>query len=55
MAQFDRPPMATYTFKLMLMEAIKCYYEDNKDAIRWLEKQMFNMVTRWEELNKRDK
>ncbi len=55
MVPFDRPPMADYAFKLMLLEAIKCYHEQNQDAIYWLETQMFKMVTRWEELNRRDK
>lgn len=46
------PPLSDYAIKLMLLEAIKCYHEQNKDAIAWLETQMFKMVSRWEELNR---
>ena len=55
MEPYDRPPMADYVFKMMLLEAIKCYKDGRKDAIYWLENTMFKMVTRWEELEKRGK
>lgn len=52
MGPYDRLPMADYTLKLMLLEAIKCYQEGNRSAIHWIETQMFSMITRWEKLNK---
>jgi hypothetical protein len=55
MGPYDRPPMADYVFKMMLLEAIKLYKEGNGDAIHWLEGMMFKMVSRWEELEKRGK
>jgi len=51
----DRLPLADYTFKLMLLEAIKCYKDGNKPAIHWLETKMFEMIARWKELDDRDK
>ncbi len=51
----EKPPMLDYCFKLMLLEAIKCYQENNSLAIHWLETQMYNMIARWEELMKQDK
>ena len=55
MVPYERPPMADYAFKLMLLEAIKLYKEGNQEAIHWIESIMFKMVTRWEELDKRGK
>jgi hypothetical protein len=55
MEPYDRPPLADYAFKLMLLEAIKCYQEGNKEAIYWIETIMFKMITRWKELDKGDK
>ena len=55
MGPFDRPPMLDYCFKLMLLDAIKCYNEDNGAAIHWLENQMYKIIARWEELTKQDK
>jgi len=51
----DRPPMLDYCFKMMLLEAIKCYQEDDRSAIHWLETQMYTMIARWEELTKEDR
>ncbi len=55
MEPYDRLPLADYAFKLMLLEAIKCYQEGNKPAIHWIETTMFKMITRWKELDGRDK
>ncbi len=55
MEPYDRPPMADYASKLVLLEAIKCYQEGRQEAILWLENVMFKMITRWEELDKRGK
>ncbi len=55
MEPYDRLPLADYVFKLMLLEAVKCYQQGNKEAIYWIESMMFRMIVRWKELDKRDR
>ncbi len=52
MEPYDRPPLADYAFKLMLLEAIKCYKDGNQEAVHWIETIMFKMITRWKELDR---
>ena len=54
MVQFN-PPLADYVFKLMLLEAIRCHNVGDTLPQDWIEKTMFKMATRWEELNRRGK
>ena len=55
MEPYDRLPLADYAFKLMLLEAIKCYKDGNQEAVHWIETVMFQMITRWKELDKSGK
>ena len=47
------PPMADYTIKMMLLEALSCYHNGNSFGLRWLEQQMFIFHARLRELEKR--
>jgi hypothetical protein len=48
------PPMVDYVVKLMLLEAVNCYQVGNTFGLQWLERQMFRMKVRLEELRKLD-
>ncbi len=54
MAQ-SNPPLADYVFKLMLLEAIRCHNSEDALPLDWIEKTMYKMAARWEELNRRGK
>lgn len=50
-----RPPLADYVFKMMLLEAVRCHANRDYIPLDWIEKTMYLMATRWEELNQRGK
>jgi hypothetical protein len=45
------PPVQDYVNKLMLLEAIRCYTEQDYHGLKWIETQMFTFVNRLRELN----
>lgn len=55
MAPYEQPPLADYVVKLMLLEAIKCYKDEDGVALHWLEAQLFKITNRWAELDRNQK
>ena len=53
MAQYRDPPLSEYLFKLCLLEAVKCKVRGDREGMAWVETLMFDMLSRWEELNKK--
>jgi hypothetical protein len=49
------PPLQDYAHKLMLLEAIRCYTEQDYYGLKWIEVQMFTFVNRLRELDKLDR
>ncbi len=47
------PPMQNYMVKMMLLEAIRCYNEQDFLALKWVEKRMFEYHARIRELENR--
>lgn len=47
-------PMQNYMVKMMLLEAIRCYNNQDFFGFKWVEKQMFKYHTRIKELERRD-
>jgi len=49
-----KQPLLEYVVKLMLLEAADCYHKGNAFGLVWLEKKMFQMQARLDELRRRD-
>jgi len=53
MARSSSPPLAEYIFKLCLLEAVKCKVRGDQEGLIWVEALMLEMVSRWDELNRK--
>ncbi len=47
-------PMASYITKMLLLETVKCSQSANDNGLEWLQKTMWYLAIRWDELNRFD-
>ena len=44
-------PLLDYCVKIMILESLQCYQQQDLVGLKWLEKALFDLSKRWAELD----